>query len=77
MIEKRIKEFFVQKRKADNLEFDTDLFKNKVVDSLFAFEMVVFLEDTFKVRIKDSEITEDNFRSINSIADMIRRSGGK
>ena len=73
MIEERIREFFVSKRKAAGLDFDTDLFKGGYIDSLFAFEMVVYLEEAFGVSIPDSEISEGNFRTIGAIAAMVRR----
>ena len=53
------------------MENDTDLFKGGYIDSLFAFEMVVYLEETFGVRIPDKAITEDNFRTIAAIAALI------
>ncbi|MCD7948224.1 MAG: acyl carrier protein [Oscillospiraceae bacterium] len=76
MMEDKIRNFFIEKHKADGLEDDTDLFKGGIVDSLFAFEIVVYLEETFGVRIPDKEITEDNFRTIHAIAAMIRRVKG-
>jgi len=71
MIESKIKDFFIEKRRATGLENDTDLFKGGYIDSLFAFEMVVYLEETFGVRIPDKAITEDNFRTIGAIAALI------
>ena len=73
MIEDQIKEFFASKRKAGGLENGMDLFKGGYIDSLFAFEMVVYLEETFGVHIPDGEITEANFRTIDDIAAMVRR----
>lgn len=70
-------EFFKRKGKSDGLTFDTDLFKGGFIDSLFALEMVVYLEEAFGVRLKDKEITEDNFRTISSIAAVIRRAKGE
>lgn len=77
MIENKILEFFVEKHKADGLQFDTDLFKGGFIDSLFAFEMVVYLESAFGVKIPDSDITEDNFRTIHAITAMIQRIKGE
>ena len=77
MIEERIKDFFIQKGKADGLAYDTDLFSGGYIDSLFAFEMVVYLEETFLIKIGDSEITEDGFRTINSIAAIVGRIKGE
>lgn len=77
MIEKKVLEFFVEKRKADGLQFDTDLFKGGFIDSLFAFEMVVYLESAFGIKIPDTEINADNFRTINDITAMIQRIKGE
>jgi Acyl carrier protein len=71
MIESKIKDFFIEKRRATGLENDTDLFKGGYIDSLFAFEMVVYLEETFGVRIPDTAITEDNFRTLAAIAALV------
>ncbi len=75
-IEARVADFFQSKGRARGLTHDTDLFKGGFVDSLFAFEMVVFLERAFGVKIKDQEITMDNFRTIVAIADTVRRAKG-
>jgi acyl carrier protein len=77
MTEDKIRDFFAEKKNADGLEFDTDLFKGGFINSLFAFEMVVYLEEAFGAKIPDGEITEDNFRTIGSIAAMIRTIKGE
>ena len=43
------------------------------INSLFALEMVLFLE-TFKIKISNKEISEKNFRTIDSIAAVVERS---
>ena len=77
MTEYLVKDFFIEKHRAAGLDFDTDLFSGVFIDSLFAFEMVSYLEETFAIRIPDSEINENNFRTIRLIADMIRRIKGE
>ncbi len=69
----KIMEFFKGRGRTDELKYDTDLFKGGFINSLFALEMVVFLEDTFKIKIKNKEINEKNFRTINSIAQVVER----
>lgn len=66
-----IRQFFAEKRKKEIPNDDTDLFENGFVDSLFAIEIVVFLEKEFKIKIKNKEITKDNFRNINNIANVV------
>lgn len=72
-----IRQFFAEKRKKEIPDNDTDLFENGFVDSLFAIEIVVFLEKEFKIRIKNKEITKDNFRNINNIANVVAKSKRK
>ena len=66
-----IRKFFAEKRKKEVPADDTDLFENGFVDSLFAIEIVVFLEKEFKIKIKNKEITKDNFRNINNIVNVV------
>ena len=66
-----IRKFFAEKRKKEVPDDDTDLFEIGFVDSLFAIEIVVFLEKEFKIKIKNKEITKDNFRNINNIANVV------
>lgn len=71
MTQEKILEFFIEKKKADGLSFDTDLFKGGYIDSLFALEMVVYLEDTFHIRLRNADISEANFRTIDAIAAVV------
>jgi acyl carrier protein len=42
-----------------------------VIDSLGIFRLVAFLEETFRVRIGDEEITHDNLKSVDSIEQLV------
>lgn len=67
----KIMEFFISKNKAEGLSYDTDLFKGGFINSLFALEMVVYLEKTFDIKIKNKDITEKNFKTIENIAKVV------
>ncbi len=73
MTEEKILDFFREKKKADGLTFDTDLFRGGYIDSLFALEMVVYLESTFGIKLRNADISEENFRTIHSIAAVVDR----
>lgn len=47
------------------------LMESGVIDSLGIFRLVAFLEETFRVRIGDEEITHDNLRSVDSIEQLV------
>ena len=44
-----------------------------IVDSQGVMELVMFVEDEFKVTVDDEDITPDNFDSVSLLADYIRR----
>lgn len=69
----KIRQYLGKDKSIDTLKNEDDLFKSGFVDSLFALQLVIFLEKTFEIKIKNKDITEDNFRSINNIAATVER----
>ncbi len=70
--QERIMEFFKSKNISD-IQNDTDLFKGGYVNSLFALEIVMFLEKEFKIKIKNKDITEKNFKTVQSMAEVVEK----
>jgi acyl carrier protein len=67
---------FIQRDLASAKGVDTfsdseSLMESGVIDSLGIFRLVAFLEETFRVRIGDEEITHDNLKSVDSIEQMV------
>jgi methoxymalonate biosynthesis acyl carrier protein len=52
---------------------DQDLFASGVVSSMFAMEMVVFLEQSYQVTIIGGDLKIDNFRTVNAMTDLVLR----
>lgn len=77
----QIREFILQNlaqgKGVTQLTDDESLMQNGVVDSLGIFRLVAFLEDTFRLRISDEEITHDNFQSIDAIEQFVNAHLGK
>ena len=69
----RIFQFFVKQKKDAGLDYDTELLKSKHINSLFALQIVVFVEKEFKIKLNRKEISEANFHSINAIAALVDR----
>ena len=70
--QERIMEFFIGKGIKD-ITADTDLFKGGYVNSLFALEIVMYLEKEFKIKIKNKDIKEKNFKTVASIAETVEK----
>lgn len=56
-----------------NLQDDEDIFSLGFVNSLFAMQLILFVEETFHVTIDDDDLDTDNFRTINALANLIQR----
>jgi acyl carrier protein len=69
----KIREFLKKNKKIDMLADDDDLFKKGFVNSLFALQLVNFLEKTFKIKLGNKDINEENFRTVNNITNTVMK----
>ena len=53
------------------LKDDDDIFALGFVNSLFAMQLVMFVEKTFDLTIEDDDLNTDNFRSIDAITNLV------
>lgn len=65
-----LKKFFP----AVELSDDQDIFALGFVNSLFAMQLVLFVEKEFSITIENEELDIDNFRSIQAISELVARS---
>ena len=52
---------------------DEDLFASGLVNSLFAMQLVLFVEKEFAVKVENEDLDYDNFRTLNAIVGFIQR----
>jgi len=57
---------------SEPLDRDADVFALGYVNSLFALELVTFVERRFGVEVDTDDLELDNFRSIAAIANFVR-----
>ena len=72
----KILTFFIEEKKISGITPDTDLFAGGYVNSLFALEMVLFLEKTFSIKIPRKEMRRENFTTVQRMADLVERVQG-
>jgi len=70
-IVKFVKDYFI-KESGIVIDGDTLFLEKGILDSTGVIELVVFLEETFKIEIEDAEIVPDNLNSINLLVDFIK-----
>lgn len=59
------------------IQDNDDIFARGFVSSLFAMELVMFVEKTFGVAIENEDLEIENFCSVNAIASLIERKNGR
>ena len=68
-----IRENFLYTRPDYHVEPDDHLMGKGIVDSMGMVELIAFLQDTFGIQAADDEITEQNFATLNRIAEFVLR----
>lgn len=72
-IKPAVRSFFEQHINIDELADDTDIFKMGYVNSLFALQIVNFVESYFGITLENSDLNVDNFRAIDNISQFVQR----
>jgi len=52
---------------------EQDLFADGMINCMFALELVVQIENKFNVAVEGRDLDMANFRSVNTMADLVRR----
>ncbi len=55
----------------------TDYITNDLLDSLMMAEIVIAIEDNFNIEIDGDDIIPDNFKNVDTIVEMVMKSGGR
>lgn len=69
----KIKEFLSRLMRNHDLKDDEDIFALGFINSLAALQLVQFLEKEFGVTIGDEDLELDNFRTLNSMDQLLER----
>lgn len=67
----KIRSFLLQYIQKHDIQDDEDIFASGFVNSLFAMQLVLFVESEFALKIEREDLKIDNFRSINALAQLV------
>ena len=70
-VKSKLREFMSRFFRKHELGDDEDIFLLGFVNSLFAMQLVMFIEKEFKMQIDNKDMDLNNFRTINSITNFI------
>lgn len=68
-----IRAFIMQSFKDHAIGDDEDIFSVGFVNSLFAMQLVRFIEGEFQITVENEDLDIDNFRTINFITRLVER----
>lgn len=68
-----IRDFIVVASRDAELADTDDIFAKGIVNSMFAMELVAFIELTFDLTIEVEDLDIENFSSVNSIVRLVSR----
>lgn len=69
----KIKSFLSRYFRKHELQDDEDIFALGFVNSLFAMQLVMYIEKEFNIQMDNKDMDLENFRSLNSMADLVAR----
>ncbi len=72
-IKEKVRSFLLKFIKNHDLKDDEDLFASRLLNSLFAMQLVLFVEKEFTIKIENQDLDIKNFSSVNAISGLIDR----
>ena len=60
-----------------DLKEDDHLFETGIVNSLFAVQLMTFIEKTFAIEIGSDDLDIENFKSIKSTSEFVLKKNGR
>jgi methoxymalonate biosynthesis acyl carrier protein len=71
-----VRSFILSSVSLPDLDDDANLFESGIVNSLFAVQLMTFIEKTFGVEVGMDDLDIDNFKSVNATSAFVARKSG-
>lgn len=75
-IKNQVQEFLGQFISNTDIDPDLNLFASGMVNSLFAMQLVLFVEKEFGIQVANEDLEFENFKSVNAIVGFIQNKAG-
>ena len=72
----KIRTFLSRYIRNHELQDDEDIFASRLVNSLFAMQLVLFIEKDFQIKVENEDLDLKNFNTLNSISAFIEQKAG-
>lgn len=72
-VKDKVKKFLARFIGSKEIGDDDNIFAMGIVNSLFAMQLVIFVEQEFNIAITNEELDIDNFSTINAMCSLIEK----
>ncbi len=74
-IDEILKKFISEEKgiNIDDISNDISLLESGMIDSINMVQILSFIEEQFSIKVEDNELIPENFDTINSIFNLIKR----
>lgn len=76
-IKETVKRFISSSITITDLDEDDNLFESGIVNSLFAIQLMTFIEKTFAIEVGMDDLDIENFKSLNAATAFVVRKNGR
>lgn len=73
IIKEKIKDLLAQSVADVDIPDDQDIFASGLVNSLFAMQLILFIEQEFQVKVEDEDLDINNFNTVAAMVGFIGR----
>lgn len=70
-IESTVRKFVGKYVSEPEIDSDLDLFATGLVNSLYAMQLVLFVEKEYGIQVANEDLDYENFKSVNAIVSFI------
>lgn len=71
-----IRDYILENISIQEMDDDFDIFEAGIVNSLFAIELMTFLERAFAIKVTMDDLDMENFKSVNAASQFVRQKQG-
>lgn len=76
-IKEAVRHFILSSIHVTQLDDDDNLFESGIVNSLFAVQLMTFVEKTFAIEVEMDDLDIENFKSLNATTAFVVRKNGR
>lgn len=76
-VKQTVRDFILRSVAIDRLDDDDDLFATGIVNSLFAVQLMTFVEKVFAIEVDVEDLDIANFKTLNATTAFVLRKNGR